>query len=73
MDEKPPQVDFEINVVDGEHGKRLAALQAQAVVDVLLWLSEHHRATHSHEDDNPTADEPAGSAVQSTNAPVADL
>jgi hypothetical protein len=37
------QVDFDITVVGGEHGWRLAALQAQAVLDVLTWLHEHHR------------------------------
>ncbi|WP_327006049.1 hypothetical protein OHA72_01385 [Dactylosporangium sp. NBC_01737] len=37
------QVDFDITVVGGEHGRRLAALQAEAVLDVLTWLHEHHR------------------------------
>jgi hypothetical protein len=37
------QVDFDITVVDGAHAQRLAALQAEAVLDVLTWLHEHHR------------------------------
>ncbi|MEV4512577.1 hypothetical protein AB0K00_26860 [Dactylosporangium sp. NPDC049525] len=41
--EAPLQVDFDITVVGGEHGRRLAALQAEAVLDVLTWLHEHHR------------------------------
>ncbi|WP_203780361.1 hypothetical protein [Paractinoplanes rishiriensis] len=40
----PLQVDFDITVVDGEHGRRLAVLQAQVVLDVLTWLHDHHRA-----------------------------
>lgn len=34
-------VRFEITVVDGEHGQRLAALQAEALLEVLTWLHEH--------------------------------
>jgi hypothetical protein len=36
-----PEVRFEVTVVDGEAGRRLAALQAEAVLDVLAWLHEH--------------------------------
>lgn len=41
MDRKRLQVEFEITTVDGEHGRRLAALQAEAILDVLRWWSEH--------------------------------
>ncbi|MET7427118.1 hypothetical protein [Dactylosporangium sp. NPDC005555] len=37
------QVEFNITVVGGEQGRRLAVLQAEAVLDVLTWLHEHHR------------------------------
>jgi hypothetical protein len=37
------QVDFDITVVGGEHGRQLAALQAETVLDVLTWLHEHYR------------------------------
>ena len=43
------QVDFDITMVGGEHGRRLAALQAEAVLDVLTWLHEHHRASPATE------------------------
>lgn len=36
-----PDVRFEVTVVDGEAGRRLAALQAEAILDVLTWLHEH--------------------------------
>lgn len=37
MNREPPHVEFEITVVDGEPGKRLAALQATAILDALQW------------------------------------
>jgi hypothetical protein len=41
---EPAEVDFDITVVDGEAGRRLAALQAQAILDVLTWFREHATA-----------------------------
>ncbi|GLY98852.1 hypothetical protein [Actinoplanes sp. NBRC 103695] len=34
-------MQFDIAVVDGEAGRRLAALQAEVILDVLTWLHEH--------------------------------
>lgn len=34
------RVEYDITVVGGEQGRRLAALQARAVLDVLAWF--HH-------------------------------
>ncbi len=48
---QPFEVEFDITVVDGAEGRRLAALQAQAIVDVLTWLHEHATA------DSPEPDE----------------
>ncbi|TDC57898.1 hypothetical protein E1258_21380 [Micromonospora sp. KC207] len=39
--DRPQTVDFEIDLVDGEHGERLAASQARAILDVLTWFAEH--------------------------------
>jgi hypothetical protein len=41
---EPAEVDVDITVVDGEAGRRLAALQAQAILDVLTWFREHATA-----------------------------
>lgn len=41
--EEPLQVEYDITVVDGEHGRRLAALQSAAILEVLTWF--HQRAT----------------------------
>lgn len=41
--EEPLQVEYDITVVDGEHGRRLAALQSAAILEVLTWF--HLRAT----------------------------
>jgi hypothetical protein len=45
MDKEQPHVEFQITVVGGEQSRRLAALQANAIVDTLQWLADHHRAT----------------------------
>lgn len=37
-------VRFDITVVTGEAGRRLATLQADVIIDVLTWLHEHHSA-----------------------------
>ncbi|MEU1808415.1 hypothetical protein [Micromonospora aurantiaca (nom. illeg.)] len=42
-------MDFDVTVVGGEQGRRLAALQAEAVLDVLTWLYERHRASRAAE------------------------
>ena len=34
-------MQFDITVIDGEAGRRLAALQAEVILDVLTWLHEH--------------------------------
>jgi len=43
MDDKRLQVDLENTTVNGEQGQRLASLQADVILDVLRWLSDHHR------------------------------
>jgi hypothetical protein len=36
-----PSLRIELVVIDGDEGKKLHALQAQAVFEALLWLAEH--------------------------------
>jgi hypothetical protein len=36
-----PSLRIEVVVIDGDEGKKLHALQAQAVFEALLWLAEH--------------------------------
>jgi hypothetical protein len=38
---EPREVHHDITVVDGPAGKRLAAVQAQAILDVMTWWREH--------------------------------
>lgn len=47
--EGPLQIDYDVKVVAGEQGQRLAILQAEAVLDVLTWLHEHRHARHTDE------------------------
>ena len=58
MDEKRLQVEFEVTIVDGERGRRLAQLQAEAIVDVLRWLHDHHRGVQSDQSASALRDEP---------------
>lgn len=51
------EVDFDITVVDGEKGRRLAVLQAEAILDVLTWF--HH---HTQPSNRPPTAEAAGSS-----------
>jgi hypothetical protein len=51
MSKERPRVEFQITTVGGEQGKRLAALQANAILDALRWLSDHHRATRPDSSD----------------------
>jgi hypothetical protein len=37
------QFDYEITTVDGERGRRLAAEQAAAILEVLDWFQDHPR------------------------------
>jgi hypothetical protein len=44
---EPDEVEYDITVVDGPAGLRLAAVQAQAILDILIWWREHNSAqTH---------------------------
>jgi len=45
--DRPLEVEFDITVVDGAEGKRLAALQAKAILDVLTWWHEHANGSDS--------------------------
>ena len=47
---EPAQVEYDITIVDGAAGKRLAAVQAQAILDVLLWWRDHTRAAAGNAD-----------------------
>ena len=38
---EPAEVEYDIKVVDGAAGRRLAAVQAQAILDVLAWWRDH--------------------------------
>ncbi|HEV8568451.1 MAG TPA: hypothetical protein VGQ92_15470, partial [Actinoplanes sp.] len=40
---EPATVEYDITVVDGAAGQRLAAVQAQAILDVLTGCREHPR------------------------------
>lgn len=59
---QPFEVDFDITVVDGEPGRRLAVLQADAILEVLTWF--HHHA-------QPSAGQPAAEAA-GNGQPAAD-
>lgn len=37
----PLLVEFDLTVVEGEAGRRLAVLQAEVILDVLTWLHDH--------------------------------
>ncbi|MDP9799007.1 hypothetical protein J2S43_007519 [Catenuloplanes nepalensis] len=52
------QVEFEISTVDGERGKRLAALQARAILEILCWWSEHRPDLQHNEYGSPLQAEP---------------
>jgi hypothetical protein len=39
--EAPLDVEFDVEIISGEPGRRLAVLQAEAVLDVLSWFNEH--------------------------------
>ncbi|MPZ27138.1 MAG: hypothetical protein GEV12_12195 [Micromonosporaceae bacterium] len=54
---EPFEVEFDITVVGGEQGRRLAALQADAILDVLTWF--HH---HAQPSGRPPTAEAAGSS-----------
>jgi hypothetical protein len=41
------EFEFDITVVDGEAGRRLAVLQSEVILDVLTWLHDHQRAKPS--------------------------
>lgn len=38
---EPFEVEFDITVIGGEKERRLAALQADAILDVLTWFHQH--------------------------------
>jgi hypothetical protein len=48
---EPGEVEYDITVVDGPAGRRLAAVQAQAILDVLTWWREHNRDAQAHSDE----------------------
>jgi hypothetical protein len=41
---KPTTVIHDIRIAHGEEGRRLAPLQAQAIIDVLTWVVERQPA-----------------------------
>ena len=40
---KATTVIHDIHVAHGDEGRRLAPIQAQAILDVLAWAAERHR------------------------------
>ena len=36
-----PEVQFDVTVIGGEAGRRLAVLQAEVILDILTWLYDH--------------------------------
>ncbi len=40
---RPIEVIYDIRIADGEKGKRLAPVQARAIIDVLNWAVEQQR------------------------------
>jgi hypothetical protein len=40
---EPPKLHIELVIINGDEGKRLHALQSEAVQDALLWLAEQRR------------------------------
>ena len=42
-----PRLRIEVVIIDGDEGRKLHALQAQAVFEALLWLAEHRRNSES--------------------------
>lgn len=40
-----PEVQFEVTVLDGDAGRRLAVLQAEVILDLLTWLHQHRTAS----------------------------
>ncbi len=48
---EPDEVEYDITVVDGPAGRRLAAVQAQAILDVLAWWREYTSDPEAHPDE----------------------
>lgn len=48
---EPDEVEYDITIVDGPAGRRLAATQAQAVLDVLTWWREHNSHAQAQPDE----------------------
>lgn len=50
---EPAEVQYDITIVHGAAGKRLAAVQAGAILDVVLWWRDHTRAMDIGEGNAP--------------------
>jgi hypothetical protein len=46
-----PSLRIEVVAIDGDEGRKLHALQAQAVFEALLWLAEH-KSDHGISEEN---------------------
>jgi hypothetical protein len=55
---KPTTVIHDIRIANGDEGRRLAPLQAQAIVDVLTWAAERQRLATEPLAGNTTAESP---------------
>lgn len=44
---KPTKVIYDIRIADGDEGKRLAPVQAQAILDVLTWAAKQATAAET--------------------------
>lgn len=47
---EPDEVEYDIAVVDGPAGRRLAAVQAQAILGILTWWRERNGDAQTHPD-----------------------
>ena len=55
---KATTVIHDIRVAHGDEGRRLAPLQAQAILDVLAWAAERQRLATERRADNAAAESP---------------
>ncbi|MFC7280101.1 hypothetical protein ACFQS1_39605 [Paractinoplanes rhizophilus] len=55
---KATTVIHDIRIAHGDEGRRLAALQAKAILDVLTWAAERQRPVPEAAADNTAAESP---------------
>ena len=55
---KATSVIHDIHIAHGDEGRRLAPLQAQAILDVLAWAAERQRLATKPDADTAAAESP---------------